>query len=486
MSVVFRGENLLDPRRLRAIKIIRPELAEQPEFTARFVEEASVLEGLLHPHVVRFYGLRRERDLLVMELELLEGTTLAKHIEDAPAPLSAERAIRWLAEASGAVAAAHAKGIVHRDLKPDNLFVTDAGSIKVLDFGIARALDEADRATKVTVAGLTVGTPAYMAPEVCEGALPSPAADVYALGLTFHEALLGHHPFAAPGEPRKSTTQLMFAHVSQALPALAVARPELPRALVALLERATAKDPAGRFASGEEMFAAAKEVGEEPPKGVHTEFALLPFVAGAPPAANASERSLSVPQTPVSRGDGSVGSARSTARRRPLVVGAALLVAAGAALLVRVGTRRPPSAEAQAITPSAAVAASADASASAVVSLPAPSISAPPAAPQVAPDASASALSGDSGASLEAAQKKKLAAEEARRRAAALEECVREKRQPCADACDRSLPSGLTCGFWPHRADDGGRNLEQVNADFAICKENERCKDACRERCRDL
>src|SRR5262249_31402040 len=149
---------------------------------------------------------------LVMELELLSGQTLGARLSAKP-PLSVSEAVDIVRQAAAGVAAAHERGVVHRDLKPDNVFVTKTGVVKVLDFGIARALDETDRAAKLTAHGMTIGTPAYMAPEVCNGDVPSEAADVYALGLTLYEALAGGHPFAPPGAPAKSTAQLMFAHV---------------------------------------------------------------------------------------------------------------------------------------------------------------------------------------------------------------------------------------------------------------------------------
>jgi serine/threonine-protein kinase len=246
MAVVFRGENALDASIARAIKVVRPELTSNPEFVRRFAEEARTLERLQHPNIVRFYGLRRERGLLVMELELLSGVSLSERLKRSVGGLSLDESIRLMTEAAEGVAAAHAMGVVHRDLKPENLFLT-ASALKVLDFGIARAIDEADRAGKLTQVGMTLGTPAYMAPEVCNGAAPTAAADVYALGLTLFETLTGAHPILPSSGPRLSSAQIMFAHVNKAIPTLRQVRPDAPPALVDLVGRAVAKDPKDRL-----------------------------------------------------------------------------------------------------------------------------------------------------------------------------------------------------------------------------------------------
>ena len=239
MAVVFRAENLLDSSILRAIKVVRPELASQSEFVKRFVSEARVLEAMNHPNVVRFHGVRQDRGHLVMELELLDGDDLADR-----GRLEIAQAVDWIRQACAGVAAAHAVGMLHRDLKPENLFLTRAGVVKVLDFGLARAVAAADRGGRLTSLGFAPGTAAYMAPEVWNGGEPTPATDVYALGLTLYELLVGAHPFRV-GEV--SGPQLMFAHLTRPVPPLREARPDASPALEAAIARAVDKDPTKRF-----------------------------------------------------------------------------------------------------------------------------------------------------------------------------------------------------------------------------------------------
>ena len=341
MAAVFRGESTIDDSILRAIKVVRPELASRKEFLARFAEEARILERLQHPNVVRFHGARRDQGYLVMELELLEGQSLSEWAgARLGEPASYEQLTRWIWEASQGAAAAHERGIVHRDLKPDNLFVTADGAIKVLDFGIARAVDEADRVSQTTVAGTVPGSPAYMAPEVCEGAVPSATADVYALGVCMLELGFGYHPLQAPGSAKKSSTQLMFAHVRDDMPSLASKRPDAPAALVRVIERAVSRDPAQRFQSATELAAALEPLLGAAPTPAPVEATPSP----ATPAASMTEFVLpqlaTLSEDPVAGADDAGSEPRLGSGRSPvwrLLGGAAVVVAlaAGGWLVMR-------------------------------------------------------------------------------------------------------------------------------------------------------
>lgn len=249
MAAVFLGRNSLNRRITRAIKVVRPELACRSEFRDRFLDEATILEGLQHQNVVRFFGVREDQGWLIMELEYLQGRPMSELMGAPGADLS--DAVGWLRQACEGVAAAHDLQIVHRDLKPENLYLTDEGRVVVLDFGIAKALDDADRISGATRIGTVPGSPPYMAPEVCEGAVPSAASDVYALGICFYELLLGRHPLQPedPDHPGLSSTQMMLAHIQQKLPPIQSLRSDVPDIVARVLARATAKDPAERFAS---------------------------------------------------------------------------------------------------------------------------------------------------------------------------------------------------------------------------------------------
>jgi serine/threonine-protein kinase len=310
MATVYAGQNILNRRIRRAIKVVRPELAARDEFVSRFVEETTILEELRHPNVVRFFGLRREGGQLLMELELLDGRALSD--EASTSEVSIAKAVDWVHQASVGVAAAHDLDIVHRDLKPENLFLTKDDAIKVLDFGIARALDEADRASKVTRAGVAPGSPAYMAPEVCEGATPTKAADVYALGLTLFELILGRHPFVAEAGASKTTAQWMHAHVNTGVPRLSSLKPGVPAALDDAVARACARDPKERFASAGELANAlrtivassgAKKNAKEKKAGASDEGATLFALPTFKPSVTTSSAAV-LPPTPSGRSHG--------------------------------------------------------------------------------------------------------------------------------------------------------------------------------------
>lgn len=348
MAVVFRGENALDPGMVRAIKVVRPHLAERPEFVRRFADEARALDRLNHPNVVRFHGFRRDQGWLAMELELLEGRALSDAMprDGRVDPRVATRAV-WLA-AEG-VAAAHALGIVHRDIKPENIFLTKQEEVKVLDFGLARVVDLLDRDSRATVAGQVPGTPAYMPPEVCDGADPDARADVYALGMTLYEVLLGHHPFRLPGQPAPSALQLMRMQGERHLPPLSELVPGLPAGLDAVVARATAKDPAERHATARELADGLRAVLESGagPTGNQTEVALPTFRLGTPSRPNLPNASSRNSLVTGARPPGKAGLAPWLVAAGVAVAAAIFLAVVGVGLFA-MGVGRPDAAPAEA------------------------------------------------------------------------------------------------------------------------------------------
>lgn len=201
MGTVYEAEDVVLERPV-AVKVIKDEFTAPLDLAARFRREARAAAGFAHPHVVRVYDFgvdRNGRPFLVMEL--LEGSTLRERLS-AGTPLDRSEVLHVLRGVCSAVDAAHARGLVHRDLKPENIFLQQhaGGPVpKVLDFGLAKALDAGRSATgstaMVTSAGVVVGTLEYMAPEQVAGDDVSPGWDVWALGVMAHEMLTGRHPF---------------------------------------------------------------------------------------------------------------------------------------------------------------------------------------------------------------------------------------------------------------------------------------------------
>ena len=232
MGEVWRARDTLLGR-IVAVKLLRPEYADSPEFRDRLRWEGRHAGLLSHPGVVQVHdyddGSADGVPYLVMEY--VEGPSLAAVLR-AEGTLSPCRVLGLVAQAAEALACAHAAGIVHRDMKPGNVLV-DGGQVKITDFGIARAVD----AVPVTRTGLVIGTPAYLSPEQVAGRAATPASDLYGLGMIAYECLTGRPPFQG------NALAVALAHRDQPLPPLPGTVPGPVAKLVAAL---TAKDPQRR------------------------------------------------------------------------------------------------------------------------------------------------------------------------------------------------------------------------------------------------
>jgi serine/threonine-protein kinase len=264
MGIVLAAHDQMLGRRV-ALKLLMPHLMRSPEAVTRFGNEARSLAQLDSPHVVRVldYGLVSGPDsccgLPFMVLELLRGEDLFSLVARDGA-LSPSRVVRYALQACAGLAAAHAQGIVHRDLKPENLFlsVEPDGSecIKVLDFGIARSRDR-----RALTKGHGVGSPGYMAPEQVEGTQVDSRADIWALGVVMYE-LLARRPAFVGDNAQSLCLQILTAPITPLLEL----RPELPPALVFIVERCMERDPDRRFANVAELADALAPLDQHDPE----------------------------------------------------------------------------------------------------------------------------------------------------------------------------------------------------------------------------
>src|SRR5829696_7621109 len=246
MGVVYRAyEAALD--RTIALKVLAPELANQPGFVARLRREAISAARLRHPNIALLYEFGQADDTAFLAMEYLPGRSLRQLLESGPLP--AERAIGILDQIGQALDYAHSMGIVHRDVKPSNILVSPADQAMLIDFGLA----EVSECTLLTSDSAVLGTPHYMAPEQAAGRGAGERGDQYALAAVAYEMLTGMPPFHG-----RAATAVVHAHIYELPPPPTERRPTLPIAVNAVLLRGLAKQPQDRYPALADFIAALR------------------------------------------------------------------------------------------------------------------------------------------------------------------------------------------------------------------------------------
>jgi serine/threonine-protein kinase len=251
MGAVYRAVDLMLERDV-ALKAIRPELAREPQIVERFRAEARTLARMSHPGIANVYTFFYEEDELFLVMELVRGRTVSRLLQDEGA-IPWQKAVLLLASAMEGIEQAHRAGIVHRDLKPDNLILTETGTLKVMDFGIARVMGSGH----LTRTGLLVGTLRYMSPEQIRGEEVDGRTDVYALGAVLYEMLTGRTPFEGT-----SDYAILRAQIEDTPRPPGEQVPSIPWWLDRAVLRALSKHPSERFQSVDEMRRALLRQGE--------------------------------------------------------------------------------------------------------------------------------------------------------------------------------------------------------------------------------
>jgi serine/threonine protein kinase len=241
MAAVYRAEKNGE---VCALKRPLQGFLEDPEFLKRFLREAEIGHTLHHPNIIRIFDQGAVGNCPYFTMELVRGETLQTYVRRSGA-LTPRAATQITAQVAEALDYAHLKGVVHRDLKPSNIMIGEDGTVKVMDYGIARAR----RFDGLTMAGSFLGTPDYVAPETAEGKGADARSDLYSLGIVFYEILTGQKPFVAD-----TPFATLRKHVAEPPTPPTSISPNCPRELEAIILRLLRKDPADRYPGAEELL----------------------------------------------------------------------------------------------------------------------------------------------------------------------------------------------------------------------------------------
>jgi serine/threonine protein kinase len=251
MGIVYLGK---DPKIGRVVAIKTMALSQEFEadelkdVKERFFREAETAGRLTHPNIVTIFDAGEEHDLAFIAMEFLKGKDLTPYIKPETL-LPLDKVLSIVARVADALAYAHKNNVVHRDVKPANIMCDlESDSVKVTDFGIARITDSSKTKT-----GMVLGTPSYMSPEQLAGKKIEGRSDLFSLGVTLYQLACGKLPFSGD-----SMAQLMFKIANEPHPDILTIRPDVPDCLVAIINRALAKNPEERFQTGEEMAKAIR------------------------------------------------------------------------------------------------------------------------------------------------------------------------------------------------------------------------------------
>jgi serine/threonine protein kinase/Tol biopolymer transport system component len=271
MGEVYRAQDTRLERTV-AVKVLTAQLSSSPELRQRFEREAKTISKLSHPHVCALYDVGREGETEYLVMEYLEGETLTQRL--ARGPLPSEQVLRYGMEMAEALDQAHRQGIVHRDLKPGNVMITKSG-VKLLDFGLAKAVAPVTPASGLTAlptvagapdltqAGTILGTFQYMAPEQLEGREADARTDIFALGAVLYEMATGRKAFAG-----RSQASLIGSILKDEPAAISTIQPMAPPALDRVVRICLSKDPEDRWQSAHDIAAELKWIGEGSQAGV--------------------------------------------------------------------------------------------------------------------------------------------------------------------------------------------------------------------------
>ena len=254
MANVYRGTDTKTSNAI-AVKVLKEEFLDNEELVRRFKNESKAISILNHPNIVKVYDVSVTDRLQYIVMEYVDGITLKEYLKQRGGALTWKETVHFATQVLSALQHAHSKGIIHRDVKPQNIMLLADGSIKMMDFGIARF----SRAQSQTVSDKAIGSVHYISPEQAKGDKTDARTDIYSVGVMLYEMLSGKLPFDGDG-----AVSIAIMQISDKAKPLAQVAPNVPEALCQITEKAMEKDPDKRYQSAQEMLAAIEEFKRNP------------------------------------------------------------------------------------------------------------------------------------------------------------------------------------------------------------------------------
>ncbi|MCJ7856799.1 protein kinase [Lachnospiraceae bacterium NSJ-143] len=247
MAVVYRARDLKLERNV-TVKVLKEEFTHEEDFKSRFTTEARSAARLSHPNIVNVYDVGEDNGIYYIVMEYIHGDTLKKVIRE-NAPLDEVVTLSIAIQMAAALANAHKNGVVHRDIKPENILISVDGTIKITDFGIARAAD----VSTVTMTTNAVGSVYYFSPEQARGGYVDEKSDIYSIGITMYEMLTGHVPFDG-----NNSVAIALKHLNSEMPDIRQFNPDVSDAIISIIKKASAKKKDDRYNSSDDLLSDLK------------------------------------------------------------------------------------------------------------------------------------------------------------------------------------------------------------------------------------
>jgi eukaryotic-like serine/threonine-protein kinase len=270
MAVVYKAIDL-ELSRTVAVKVLRPSLISDPSFLTRFRNEARSVANLTHPNIVTVHDVGNDGQAYFIVMEFVEGQDLKKIIKT-EGILSVERVLKLSIQICAGIGFAHRAGLVHADVKPQNILVKKGDLVKVTDFGIAQAFSDSQPSEKQAIVW---GSPHYFSPEQAQGERPTPASDVYSIGIVMFEMLTGRLPYVGVDQQ-----QLAMAHIRERVPMATEVNASIPETLSQIVYKVMSKEPSARFRTADQLGHVLESYRD---RGKEQTFSSAPAVHPPPP-----------------------------------------------------------------------------------------------------------------------------------------------------------------------------------------------------------